>query len=83
MTKKILGFVFILIAAILFIAIIGQLPKLLATIFLFFEIFTGELDARQVGNIIGMLVYWVLHFGITISLWSLGRRWIRPKIALE
>jgi len=82
-TKKILGYVFIVIAVLLFIAIVGQLPKLLAAIFGFFKIFTGELDGYQVGRVIGSIVVWILHFGITISLWVVGRRWIKTQFVAK
>jgi hypothetical protein len=75
--RKIVGYFFLLIAGFLTLAIIGLLPTLLRTIFGFFIIFTGNLDASQVGFVTGSLIYWILHFMATISLWKHGMRRIK------
>jgi hypothetical protein len=78
MTKrKILGYIFIVVAIILTFAIVGQLPKLIGTIFGVFKIFTGALDSYQVGIVIGESIYWLIHIALTNTLWIYGRRWIK------
>ena len=76
-TKKIFGYIFMVVAFLLTFTIVGLLPKLIETIFGFFKIFTGTLDSYQVGKIIGTTIYWAIHIAITITLWTYGTRWIR------
>jgi predicted membrane protein len=78
-TKKIFGYIFIVIAVILALAIVGQLPQLFAAVFGFFKIFTGTLDSYQIGQVIGTFIYWILHFATTIALWVYGKRWIKKQ----
>ena len=78
MTKrKILGYLFIVVAIILTLTIVGQLPKLIGAIIGIFKIFMSALDSYQVGNAIGTTIYWSIHIALTITLWIYGRRWIR------
>ncbi len=78
-TRKILGYIFIVVAIILTLAIVGQLPKLIGAIFGVFKIFTGTLDSYQVGKVIGTAIYWSFHVALTITLWIYGRRWLRDN----
>ena len=80
MTKRIFGAVFIILAVILTLAIIGQLPTLFGVMFSFFAMFTGKLDASQVGETIGHVIYWIIHFAMTIVLWRYGVRWVRKPV---
>jgi hypothetical protein len=75
--KKIFGFIFIIVAVILTLTVVGLLPKLIGTIFGIFKIFTGSLDSYQIGKIIGTAVYWTIHIVLTIGLWIYGMRWIK------
>ena len=80
MSKRIFGVVFIILAAILTLAILGQLTTLIKVLFNFFAIFTGKMDAFQVGQTIGNVIYWVIHFVLTIALWRYGIRWSRKPV---
>ena len=80
MSKRIFGIVFISLAAILTLAIVGQLPTLFGVLFSFFAIFTGKLDAYQVGKTMGNVIYWVIHFVLTILFWRYGVRWSRKPV---
>jgi hypothetical protein len=73
--RKTIGYVFILLAIILTITVIGLLPFLFKTVFNFFKIFTGKLDSSQIGYTIGSIIYWVIHISLTILLWIYGRKW--------
>jgi hypothetical protein len=77
--KKVFGYIFIVVAVILTLAIVGQVSQLFGAILDFFKVFTGTLDGHQVGQVVGALVYWIFHFALTISLWIYGRRCIRNK----
>ena len=74
-SKRILGYIFILLACILTLAIIGQLHTLLGDFFSLFKLFTGKLNGYQVGKTIGHIIYWIAHFAATIALWKYGIKW--------
>jgi hypothetical protein len=67
------------VAIILTLAIVGQLPKLIGAIIGVFKIFSGALDSYQVGKVIGTTIYWSIHIALTITLWIYGRRWIKDN----
>lgn len=77
--KKVFGYIFIVVAVILTLAIVGQIPQLFGAIFDFFKVFTGALDGYQVGHVVGTLIYWIFHFALTIGLWIYGTRWVRNR----
>lgn len=79
MTKRIFGYLFIVLAILLTLAIIGQLQGLLGALFGFFKIFTGTVDENGVGYALGMITYWIIHFFLTITLWNYGRKWIKTN----
>ena len=79
-SKRIYGYVFILLAILLTLAIIGQLPTLIGVLFGFLKIFTGKLDSSQIGEVIGPIIYWIFHFVATIALWKYGIRWSRKQV---
>jgi len=80
MSKRIFGVIFIILAAILTLAIVGQLPTLFGVLSSFFAMFTDKLDASQAGETIGHVIYWVIHFTLTILLWRYGVRWARKPV---
>jgi hypothetical protein len=75
--KKITGIIFVMLATILTLAIIGQLPQLFKNIFGFFMMFTGRLNSQQAGEVTGHMIYWSLHITVTVILWMYGLRWAR------
>ena len=81
--KKILGYTFLTLSIILFLAIVGQLPSLIKTIFEVFRIFDGTLDSYEIGKIVGHFIYWILHFSLVIVLWIYGRKWTKRKITAQ
>ena len=78
-TKRILGVIFIIIALLLTLAILGQLPTLFQVIINFFAVFTGKLSSSQVGEVIGHIIYWAVHFTVTIMFWKYGIDWLKKK----
>jgi hypothetical protein len=80
MQKKVIGIIFIILATILSLAILGQLPELLRVAFGFFSIFTGKLNADQLGQISGHIIYWLFHFALTFALWRHGVRWANKPV---
>jgi hypothetical protein len=81
-SKRIFGFIFIFLASILSFAIVGQLPVLFGNILGFFKIFTSKLDSYQIGETIGHIIYWVIHFVATIALWKYGVRWSKKQVEI-
>ena len=77
--KKISGVLMIILALILTLAIVGQLPQLFKSIAGFFMIFTGKLNATGAGEASGHFIYWIFHFVITIALWRYGHRMLRRQ----
>ena len=78
-SKRIFGIVFIILALLLTLAIVGQLPSLFGALFEFLAIFRGNLESYQVGYALGHVIYWALHFVATIVLWKYGVRWSRKQ----
>lgn len=79
-TKKVFGYIFIVIAAILSLAIIGQTSTIISAVFEFFKIFTGYVEASDAGHAIGHLSYWIIHFSLMIILWIYGLRWTKKTV---
>ena len=72
-SRKIIGYIFIVLSILLALAIVGQLPALFKTIFGIFRIIKGSTDSYDTGYVIGSFIYWVIHFTLTIILWMSGR----------
>jgi hypothetical protein len=79
-SKRVLGFIFIILAVLLTLAIVGQLQTVFGVIIGFFMILTGKLEGYQVGNVIGQIIYWVVHIVATIALWKYGVKWSRKQV---
>lgn len=80
MTKrKIFGYIFIVIAIILTIAIIGQFTNFLGAIIGVFKIFSGQIGSFQIGQALGTFIYWLFHISLTIFLYVIGRRWTKKQ----
>jgi hypothetical protein len=75
--RKILGYIFILLAILLTLALVGQLQKFLGALIGVIKIFGSQMDGNQVGQILGTFVYWIIHISLTVFLWTIGRRWIK------
>jgi len=76
-TKRLFGYVFILVAVILTLTVVGRFPELLSAVVGAINMLTGSLDGYQSGKVIGSLIYWAVHFALTVTLFIYGRRWIR------
>ena len=81
-SKRILGYIFIILAVVLTFCILGQLLELIKVIFGIFRIFSGTLDSFQIGEAIGHGVYWIIHFALTIALWKYGLRWSKKRVTV-
>lgn len=77
--KKNSWYIFLVLAILLTLAIIGLLPTLFGVVINFSQIFTGKLNGFQVGEVFGQTIYWTIHFVATILLWKYGIHWISKK----
>lgn len=73
-SKKIFGYLFIIVAVILTLAIIVLLPQFMKVLFAIFE---NHSDSYQIGYSVGYIVFLIIHIIITIILWKTGIRWIK------
>lgn len=78
--KKIFAIVFIILAIPLTLAFIFLQASVVSLAFSFVSIFTGQLDASEVGNIIGQIFYWIAHLALTIALWKYGIKWSKKTV---
>ena len=78
--KRFFGYVFIILASLLTLAIIGQLKTLFEVLLGFFKIFTGKLNSSQTGEVTGHVIYWIFHFAMTIAFWKYGLSWSSKQI---
>lgn len=79
MKRKILGYLFIALAIPMTLAILGKTIQLLTTLTEMIRALTAGLDAYQMGKVLGVIIYWSIHFSVTFLLWRYGIKWIRAK----
>lgn len=79
MGKKILGMLFKLTAVVLACIFLIRLPQLVRTFNGVFGLASGETDSYQSGYISGLFIYWLLHIGLAVVFWFLGKRWVKNE----
>ena len=79
MTKKISGYLFIVIAVLLILALFGQFSAFLSSVENFLLTFTGRLTAYEAGEAFGHLIYWTIHILAIILLLKYARKWLVRK----
>jgi hypothetical protein len=72
--KRLLGIIFLLIASLLTLAFLFQIPKLLGAIV---RAFSG--NASDVGYLIGTVFSWTVAIGMLYILFKYGLKWIKTK----
>ena len=77
--NKIFGVILYIIASLFIIAFVVQLPKFLGAVISLFKIFSSELDGLQRGNIIGTIIYWIIHFAIIYFSFKYGNKLFKRK----
>ncbi|SEH87674.1 hypothetical protein SAMN02927937_01892 [Paenimyroides aquimaris] len=73
--KKIFGYLFIIVAVILTLAIIVLLPQFMKA--LLPAVFNNHSGSYEIAYNVGYITYWIIHPIITIILWRVGIRWIK------
>lgn len=73
-TKKILGYIFIVIAVVLTLALIILLPKFMKVLLAMFKTDSNSYD---IGYSVGYLIFSIIQTVITIILWKIGIRWTK------
>lgn len=78
--RKIFGLIFIIIAILLSLAIVGQLPQFIGAILGLMKLISGRLDSYQTGRLFGHLTVSAIHIGLMVTLYIIGFRWLKkPK----
>ena len=77
MARRILGYIFIALAFVLTIGAMAALPAFIAAIGQLFRIFSGKIDAYDVGYLTGQLLTWAMYFFLVFLLWKYGRKFTR------
>ncbi len=78
--NKIFGVILYIIGALFILAFVGQIPKFLNAVLNLFKIFSSELDGLQLGNIIGSIIYWIIHIAIIYFAFKYGKKLFKKKI---
>ena len=73
-SKKIFGYLFIIIAVLLTLAIIALLPQFMKALL---AVFNNHSGSYEIAYSVGYITYWIIHTIITIILWRVGIRWIK------
>ena len=73
-TKKILGYIFIVIAVVLTLALIILLPKFMKVLLAMFK---TDSSSYEIGYSVGYLIFLIIQTVITIILWKIGIRWTK------
>lgn len=75
--KKILGYLFYILAAFLIIGIIGQLSTFISAITQVLALFTHEFDGYKFGYAIGQFIGLMLLGFIIVKLLQYAKKWTR------
>lgn len=78
--KKVLGYLFYVLAAFLIIGVIGQLSTLISSVIQVLALFTNEFDGYKFGYAFGHCVAWTIYFYIIITLLKYAKKWTRKPI---
>lgn len=71
-SKRILGYIFIVIAVILTVTFIALLPKFMKVLLAMFK---TDSDSYEIGYSVGYIAFSIIQTVITIILWKVGIRW--------
>jgi len=78
-TKRVVGYLFIVVAFFLTIAFIMQLGSVIKIFIGIVLTISGKIGAEAAGEVFGHLIYWSIHVFITIMLWKYGTKWIKLR----
>ena len=73
-SKRILGYIFIVIAVILTVTFIAFLPKFMKVLLAMFK---TDSDSYEIGYSVGYIAFSIIQTVITIILWKVGIRWTK------
>ncbi len=73
-TKKIFGYLFIVIAVILTLAIIALIPQFVKKLL---AIFNTNSNSYEIGYSVGYMLFFIIQTFINIILWIVGIRWTK------
>lgn len=73
-SKRIFGYLFIIIAVILTLTLIVLLPKFMKVLLAMFK---TESNSYEIGYSVGYIIFSIIQTVITIILWKVGIRWTK------
>jgi len=74
-SKKILGYIFIVIAVFLTLAIFALIPQLMAIL----AALKDNSNSYQIGYSVGYIAFLIIQTMITVILWKVGIRWTKKS----
>ena len=74
-SKKILGYIFIVIAVFLTLAIFALIPQLMAIL----AALKDNSNSYQIGYRVGYIAFLIIQTMITVILWKVGIRWTKKS----
>lgn len=77
--KKILGYIFIVLSAVMLIVIIEKYQAVDGAVKGIFRLTTNGMESHRAWRAIGRIAYWVAHFIATFMLWIYGERLVREN----
>lgn len=72
-SKKIFGYIFIVIAVVLTLAIIALIPQLMVIL----AALKDNSNSYDIGYSVGYTAFLIIQISITIILWRVGMRWTK------
>lgn len=72
-SKKIFGYIFIVIAVVLTLATIALIPQLMEIL----AALKDNSNSYEIGYSVGYMAYLIIQISITIILWRVGIRWTK------
>jgi hypothetical protein len=78
-TKKLLGYIFLVMAVLLSFAFVGSLPTIIRIPVMILKLILGKLEAYDAGYVIGQFIYMVGYVATLYFLWRYGVKWAKMK----
>ena len=80
-TKKILGYIFIVLGCAFIVFFFTLIPLILTLIGGFVLLFQGQLDFLAAGYLVGGVLAFIIYITIIVFLFKYGKRWIKEQPA--
>lgn len=75
-TNKILGYIFLVLAILFTLSMLGRIPQFVGSIA---NLFADQPNGFESGRAFGTFLGWIIQIALTIALWIYGIRWTGKK----